>query len=149
MIKEATLDDLDNPSIYSMGLTFFAEAKLPGEFNPALFRKNIQHLVANNCGVVFLLIEQGSVTGAIGGLTHPDICDNSTVAQELFWFVNPTNRGKLGAVRLYEAFEKWARKRGASRLYMAAVCNDYLGALRKFYEKRGFVPKDIIFFKPL
>lgn len=149
MIKRATVEDLDNPSFYSMGLTFFKEANLPWSFNASTFRANIKHIVACNQGAVFLLVDSDQINGAIGGVIHPDICDGSIVAQELFWFVNPTSRGKMSAFRLYEAFENWAVEQSAARISMTAVCNEYLGALRKFYEKRGFAPKDVTFFKKL
>lgn len=149
MIREATTKDLYNEELHKLGASFFAEANLPGRFISIVFVHNWTHFLNLKIGIILLLERDSKIVGAIAGLVHPDPYDGKVVAQEMFWFINSEKRGSIDAVRLYSAFEKWAIEKKAERLAMACVCNDKMGKLRRFYEKKGFKPKDVTYFKDL
>ncbi len=149
MIREAIIQDLYNEDLHVLGASFFAEANLPGVFISAIFVHNWTVFINQQFGAIHLLERDNKVVGAIAGVAHPDPYDGKMVAQEMFWFVNPGSRGNIDAIRLYDAFEKWAKAKKAKRIGMACVCNDKMGKLRKFYERKGFKPKEVNFFKQL
>ena len=149
MIVQATIEDLDDVDLHSLGMAFYKESKLPGEYIPSVFRTNWQRFFELGFGSIFLAKTEGKVVGAIGGLVHPDPYDNKVVAQEMFWFVSPSARGSITAVRLFEAFETWAKSNKAERLLMGCVCNHMMASLRSFYERKGFAPKEVSYCKQL
>lgn len=147
MIRRATAADLGNAGLLTLGRTFFLEAGLPGEFIPTVFQRNWTIFMAADYGAMWLLEADGKVIGAIAGLIHPDPYDDVLVAQEMFWFIHPDKRHSIGAMKLYTELQSWAVERGAKRFVMACVCNHYMGKLRKLYERLGFRPVDVSYFK--
>ena len=148
-IKRATVVDLEDLDLYSMGVMFYTQSKLPGTFNPAFFKSIWTTFIEQDLGAMFMLLDdQQKLMGVIGGLKHPDPYNGDLVAQEMFWFVHPAHKSK-GAVELYNAFEGWAKEIGAKRLCMACVCNSHMKAVRKFYERKGYRPVDVSYFKNL
>lgn len=148
-VKRATVDDLEDLDLYSMGMLFYKQSRLPGTFNPAHFKATWTIFIAHDLGVMFMLLDKAQkLIGVIGGLKHPDPYNGDLVAQEMFWFVHPASKS-IGAVSLFNAFEGWAKEIGAKRLCMACVCNSHIKTVRRFYERKGFRPVDISYFKNL
>lgn len=134
-LAQATIEDL--PKLCAMGAEFYAEGNLPGRFNPEVFQRTWTTLLSGKLGTIFLLKVQGQPVGAIGGVVYPDPNDGDLVASEFFWFVTKEQRG-IGAVRLLDAFERWARGMGARRMIMIHLQRLNPDGLRSFYERRGF-----------
>ena len=70
----------------------------------------------------------------IGFITqdHPSLDMN--VAMELVWYVQPAHRKVKASLTMVEAFEYWARKKGAKATIMA----DYGRKLEKLYNRKGY-----------
>lgn len=149
MIRQATLDDLDNTDLYVLATRFFAESQIPGTFIPSVFRAYWREFISKNTGVIFLVIQDNEICGAIGGVSSPDICNGQIVVQEMFWFVKPLARGKVSSLKLYDALERWSKAIGAVRLQMSCIGNMHTAQVRKFYERKGLKAKEISFFKTL
>ncbi len=135
MIRQATLADI--PEIVMMGARFYDLVDLPVAYDPASVSITIQQLIESDLGVVFV---DNEVNGAIGGLLHPHYFNQSALTgAELFWWVSPNHRGKLG-FQLLTVMEKWAEDMGAVSFQMVAL-EDYRPELMgKIYEKRGYSP---------
>lgn len=151
MICKATVEDLKSTEFLRLANMFYVESKLPGTFKRDVFQKTWLTFLEKKIGAIWFAttVESSVIHGAIGGLKHPDPYDGELVVQEMFWFVEPTERMGLDAVRLYKALEHWAIEQGAKRLNMACVCNKHMASVRKFYENRGFRPVDVSYFKEL
>ena len=134
MIRRATGDDI--PQIVELGAEFLAVS--PHAWIPLdrdAFTEFAGRLVDH--GVVFL-----SDDGMIGGLVTPFFFNPAvTTAAELFWFARKEGRA------LREAFEGWAREQGAACLTCAGLVNDREPAIRRNYERAGYVAKEIAFMK--
>lgn len=148
MIVEIRQSDLGNTDFVRLAQAFYEGSGLPGTFKQESFINTWTKFLALKIGVIYVWVIDDRICGGIGGLINPDPYDGEIVAQELFWFVEP-NAGFKAALKLYECLESWAIEQKAKRLNMACVCNQHMASLRKFYEKRGFKPVDISYFKNL
>jgi GNAT superfamily N-acetyltransferase len=133
-VRRGSVEDL--PAIEPLGARFYAEARLPGRFVPAVWAATWQRLLAGGNGALFLLERTGEVCGALGAIIFPDPNDGDLVASEMFWFVAPEARG--AGLRLLGAFEAWAAERGAQRLGMVHLATAGADRLAKLYERRGY-----------
>jgi GNAT superfamily N-acetyltransferase len=150
MIYQITEKEISNPEFVRLARSFYEGSGLPGSFRQAHFIKSWNQFFELGVGAIWVCAEKdlSAIYGAIGGLIHPDLYDGALVAQELFWFVE-SKAGFKASIQLYEQLEHWAKIRGAIRLNMACVCNKHMASLRRFYEKRGFRPVDVSYFKDL
>ncbi len=149
MIRQLTADDLQNKELLALGEKFFTDAKLPGEFIPGVFVATWSTLMRMTCGAIWTSVVDDRVVGAIGGVFHPDANDGKLVAQEMFWFMDPSYRSGFNAIKLFTAFENWAISRGATRIVMGCILGEYAKPLREFYTKMGYRPVDVSYFKEL
>lgn len=147
--KVETIAELDHPDLIRMARLFYEESKLPGTFIPHYFISNWTKFMDQGIGAMWTAGEKISLHGAIGMLIHPDVYNGDLIAHEMFWFIDPTHRMRMDALRLYKAAERWAKDKGAKRLVMACVCNKHMASVRRFYEDRGFRPVDVSYFKDL
>lgn len=119
-----------------MGPEFYAEGKLPGAFDPVAFIHTWTNLLAAGTAHIFALEEQGQFVGALGAIIYPDPNDAAPVATEMFWFVRQGHRGS-GFV-LLDAFEHWAKERGAKRISMVHLVSLMPAVLERVYKARGY-----------
>jgi GNAT superfamily N-acetyltransferase len=129
-----TVDHL--PVLAVLGQRFYEEGRLPGRFIPGTFCRTWEQLLQTGAGGLFLLPDGGLPVGAIGGVLYPDPNDGALVATECFWFVHPQFRGR--GLELLEAFESWARDRGAQRIIMVLLHNLMPEQLSALYRRRGY-----------
>lgn len=131
MIREAT--EADVPQLVEMGLHFlrlhYAD-KL--KENPEQIAKTLRDLLANPQGKV-LVGGNGHIQGVVGFVVYPQLFSGEPVAGELFWYVEPEARGRLGLELLREA-ERTAVKMGAETMQMVSPSE----TTSKLYEKLGY-----------
>lgn len=68
------------------------------------------------------------------------------VARETVWFINRHYRG-LGAVRMLDAYEVWARANHCEFIGMAGMGED--PEVGKLYQRRGFMPAERHYLKAI
>lgn len=83
--------------------------------------------------------KDGDIIGGAGGVIANFTTSSVLNSIEMFWWVDPEFRGKVG-LKLYNEFVSESKKRGAQRLLMAYMANSMPDKLEKFYLSRGFVP---------
>lgn len=150
MIVPLTIETLDNKEMLAMGELFYRESRLPGKFNVTSFIQGWSCILVLKYGQIWIALDNNKRTiGAIGGLIHPDICSGDMVAQEMFWFMHPDHRNGMTFMKLYHAFETWAKESGAIRICMANTFNEHTEKLRHLYLKMNFRPVDVSYFKTL
>lgn len=150
MIYELDVEEVGRLEFLRMAQSFYNTSGLPGQFKQAHFITSWQKFYELNIGRIWVYENEDTneILGTIACLIYPDLYDGELVAQELFWYVEP-NAGFKSALELYHKLEDWAHTKGAKRLNMACVCNKHMASLRRFYEKRGFRPVDVSYFKEL
>lgn len=155
MIRPIERHELGDGNLLKMGELFFGGVGLPGRFIPSVFQRNWENFLTMGIGQIFVALADDVIVGAIGCLVHPDPYDDVVVAQEMFWFMTPEARRGILGPRLYYAFEEWATSHQAGRIAMATVFGvtrehiDAMQSIGKFYNKLGFVPVDVSYFKKL
>lgn len=143
-IREATIADL--PAIAAMGGAFYAEANLPGRFNPDVWVSSWSAILKAHVGRIWAAEDATGLVGTIGILVAPDLGSGDLTATEGFWFVTPKARG--AGVRLLKSAEEWARKSGLKRFLMA---HTQLGkeSLGKLYSRLGYTELETTWEKTL
>ena len=110
-----------------MGLEFVEMAG----FEPV--EDKVKQTIDNLIETESLLVAGEPATGMIGGIIYPHYFNDEVIAQELFWWVSPLHRGS--GIKLLNAFEEWAEKRGADKVMMISLeKND----VSRIYTKRGY-----------
>lgn len=143
MIRQALTTDLDR--ICELGEIFFIECKLPGKFNPAVFKQAYTALMVEGFAEVWVLEYAGEIVGAIGGIFSPDTFTGDTVAVETFWYVHPKHR-HVGGMKLFKTFIDRAQERDCIRIQMAAILRSpAFDNVQKFYMDIGMVPMETYF----
>lgn len=80
------------------------------------------------------------LVGMLIGTVAPQMMTETTVAQEIMWYVKPEHRKGTGSVRLLLEFEAWAKKHGADGIIMASFAATGERKLGEFYSRRGYKP---------
>lgn len=127
---------------------FYASSKHLDGFDLEQFSGFWAALIMRGDGVIFALCDGDEMRGALGGITHQDPYHrDKIIAQEFYWFVLKESRGS--GVRLYRAFEKWARERGAHQLRMGYLVDLMPNKVKTFYEFVGLHPVEVVYSKDL
>lgn len=143
-IRQAEIADL--PKLAAGAAEFYAASDFLTGFDIARFVELWTDLIGRGIGVIFL--EEGAdglILGALGGMIHRDIYGEDQIAEEFFWFMRPDTRG--GGVRVYRAFEAWARERGAVSLQMVHLLDSMPAKVGAFYERVGYRAAEIRYIK--
>jgi GNAT superfamily N-acetyltransferase len=141
----ATVADI--PELYGLAARFYAESNLLGTFDAEMFRANWERILRENVGAIFLLKSGNWLAGALGGVVYPDMYQDRLVATEFFWFVKPESRGS--GLRLYDAFEKWAKERGCQQIRMVHLLDVMPERVSQIYLRLGFTPAEVHYIKEI
>lgn len=114
--------------------------------NEAHFQKILKHHL--DAGTGFVIVGGAPIRGMICGIMFEDMSTAELCCMEFFWYVDQNERGSIG-LRLLDALEAEANKRGAVRVMMAHLASEGNDRFRKLYERRGFAIKEQIFVKSL
>jgi len=140
VIRHATLDDV--PAIVRMGQQFIqTDYRHIVRENPEQMAALVTMLIEGEHGTVFVIDHEDDVVGMIGILCTTHCISGDMFAGELFWWVNPDQRGN--GVRLLRKAESWAIKRGAKTIQMIAP-NEQVGHL---YARMGYAPVEMSYQK--
>jgi GNAT superfamily N-acetyltransferase len=124
---------------------FFAEGNIAGKLNEAHGIANLRSHVSNGTG--FILVAGIPIRAGISGITYLDMGTAELCCMEFFWYVDPAERGSSVGLRLLNAWEQEATKRGAKRLLMSHIETEKTAQFLKLYERRGYVKREQIYMK--
>lgn len=130
-----------------VGAHFYAEGNLPGRCVPEVFAKTWMNLREMGLGTIWMLLRDGEIVGALGGVVTADPNDGVLTGSEMFWWVQPECRGH--GLRLLMQFEEWARGRGAKRLAMVHLLSLMPEKVGKLYERMGYTAVEVNYHKQL
>jgi len=134
MIREATTADI--PRLVEMGHRFVSETSYKEHLkdNPGQMKSFAEQMLGNPNGLI-LVAENGGKkpVGMLAMFFFPHYFSGESIAGEVFWWVEPEARGRMGFELLKEA-EKIARARGAKKIQMIAP-NEQVA---RVYEHLGY-----------
>jgi GNAT superfamily N-acetyltransferase len=126
---------------------FHAAFRFLKRFELEMFVRSWTALIESGAGIIFLLSSETRIAGALGGIAYPDLYSGDLIATEFFWFVREGSRG--GGLKLYRAFEQWARDRQCSQIRMVHLLDSMPEKLSRVYKHLGFVPAETHYVKAL
>jgi len=139
MIRKAEKADIG--SIIRLGKDFISTAwEGVAETDEASLADWLVGFIANDAAALFVAdTDREGVVGMIGGLSTPLYFNYSHLhAQEMFWWVDPSQRASRVGVELLNRFEKWAKDKGAKTIQMGTVAKINPETLAAFYERKGY-----------
>ncbi len=105
----------------------------------------IKDVIENKIG--FVLEKDSRVIGMLGGYVIGLYASKSRCFHEICWFVSEKHR-RYG-VFLFNEVEKFCRLNGIDKMIFILLTNSVQDKVRKFYEKKGFVPLEEHYIKNL
>lgn len=146
-LRTATTADL--PQLAELAAEFYGTSKFLTDLSAPHFVKFWEDVLCSNLGILFLLLEEDRIVGALGAIAHRQPYNDSFVAQECALFIIEKARGGIGLLRLIRAFEKFARERGCSRIRIGYLHDSMPERLAQFYRRMGFEPEETMFGRSL
>lgn len=97
-------------------------------------------ILESNSGFILLLEHKdGDIIGGAGGVISNFLTSSVPNFIEMFWWVEPEFRGRLG-LKLYNECIAEAKKRGAKRALMAYMANSMPDEMERLYIAKGYRP---------
>lgn len=128
--------------------SFFDESGIGGELNFQHFCEQWSRLISLDAASIMIYFDYHDVPqGIIGGLCTQCTMTEDMTAQEVFWWVHPALRGSPHGIRLLREWEKWARSRGAKRIYVGNLYRLNNETMHSIYSRLGYEPTEIHYVK--
>lgn len=106
-------------------------------------------IIGSEYGVVFVAETDSRIIGGIaGGIAEWWFCD-VLHAFDYSFFVHSDYRGTSAALRLFMAFEEWAKIKGADEIDVGITTGIHEDKTQRFFEKMGLVQTGRTFGKVL
>lgn len=102
------------------------------------------HFGSRSCNLV--LDVDGRAEGILMAAARDHIFGPASMAFETVWWIEPAQRGR-SAIRMLDAYERWARDLGCRFASMAGMGDD--PDVAKLYLRRGYVRAETHYLKPL
>lgn len=119
VIRPALREDV--PQLLELGRHFYASSGCAAHglrFDEGALADTCAQLATE--GVLLVAERDGELIGAVGALAYPWYLDRSqTIAQEIWWWVEPHARNTGAGKALLDELEAWAKARGAAVVSMA------------------------------
>lgn len=103
-------------------------------YNCILCRMDVERRQMN----VFIAYVDDEPIGFLVGVATPAWHRQGIVAEQKLCYVSPDRRGSTAAIRLFKAFERWARERGATQIFTGTANIRYAERTSKLLEKIGY-----------
>lgn len=142
----------DRSGIIEQAKAFFASSPMGQrvDFDADGFGAFLDHVEASDAAQVWVADKDGDIVGIAGAMAFPlYFAPSVTVAQELFWWIDPAERGSNAGKQMMFAIEGWAEQIGAHQLFMIALENDRAGTMERVYHRNGFMPIERTFTKEI
>jgi GNAT superfamily N-acetyltransferase len=148
-LKIATMDDF--LSVMDMTLKFIDESPYKGMArDETKLTGIISDFINSKEKVVVLAVDDGQPVGIITGCVSEHMFSREKTAFELIWWIEPDKRGAKASLKLFEAFEYWARKMGCTYVqFGAAQETPYSDKVRKLYLRKGYTQTESNFLKAI
>lgn len=142
----------DKAGIIEQARAFFAASPMGQrvDFDEAGFGDFLDRVEASDAAQVWVVDKAGEIVGIAGAMAFPlYFAPSVTVAQELFWWIDPSERGTTAAKQMMFEIEGWAEQIGADQLFMIALENERAATMERVYSRQGFAPIERTFTKEI
>ena len=152
MTRYATMQDI--PEICRGGFRFYEYGKFMEKgfkWDKSCFEKYLKLLISKKVESLVIVEGDSKLKGAIAGSFYPWMLDfKQKCLIEIFFWVEPEYRKTAGFIagNLYRRFEKEAKKRKCSLIFMVTL-DGFDKQLSKFYKGIGFKYLETHFVKEL
>lgn len=121
MIRAATPDDI--PRMVELGRVMHGESPTfcRLRFDADKLAATISSTIASAGGFAYVAEQGGEVVGGMLAMITPHYFSPDLVACDLALFMGPEHRGGMAAVRLINAYVKWAEYHGAALIQMGVM----------------------------
>lgn len=132
------------PDAVRLAKGFLAEGMFKEcSFNEEKFAAVIAH---PSVFYAFYTREGGNRCGFFIGTLADQFFGDDLIGMDMGVYIEPEHRGGMGAVRMVQAFESWAKANGAKEIYLSQSSGVDIDKTVRFYEglgynKAGFVTK--------
>ena len=132
----------------SVARAFFKESGIAGTLNFPHFCEQWSKLIELDVASILMYFNSSDQPmGIIGGLCTECTMTKDMTAQEVFWWVDPSLRGRTCAIHLLREWERWARDRGAKRIYVGNLYRLNNDAMMSIYNRIGYQPAELHYVK--
>lgn len=132
---------------------FFIESRLPGTLNFEHWKLEWTNLINSGIGEIFAYISEdtasGELKGILGVMYFPCSMTGELEALEGFWFMMPSDRGGVGAIRLLKRFEEEAKNRGCKRIKMVHLMEVNPEQVSSLYDRMGYKKLQVTYVKEI
>jgi len=108
-------------------------------FNGAHFKSQCNALHSAGMLRCLVLKNNDKLTGMLAFMIAPTLVNTDVVATELAWYVLPEHRGDRKSLYLLDKYLEIALEEGCKYATMVHLQDSMPEALKKLYEKKGFV----------
>ncbi len=149
-IREVQAEETNDPGLYALSeeiRDYYRQSGTLIEINLDVVRGAWGPLIAAGAAVCIVLEEDGEAVGMVSGFYFVDPLSGRPVANEVFWFVAARARHLGYGGLLIQAFEAWAKNRGATRIRIAHLVDLRADENRRLYEGLGFKACEVVYEK--
>lgn len=104
-------------------------------------------LLKARIAAIFLSLEDGIATGAMGAICAPDPNDGVMAVTTGFWVVHP-DANMMAGIGLFGAVEKWGKTMKAGKLIMVK-CHEAVKDMDGFFIRQGYRQSEVRYTKKL
>jgi len=136
MIRPARHDDI--PRLVELGtLLHDTSSYARRSLNPEKVTRFLAQLI-DGLGVVFVAEVDGEVVGGFAGAVTEQWFSDDLIAYDYSFFIEPSKRQGLIAIKLILAFQEWAKAKGAKEIQMGITTGVHVEGTTKLYRRLGF-----------
>ncbi len=146
MIRSATLSDID--AIVELAEPMYLESNYTAlQYSEVQNRRYLGMIIDHDAGTVILAERDGRLVGVYIGMATPVFFSPDIVATDVIMYVLPEERrGSVGR-QLVEAFEAWARSKGAVQIRPGVSIGGNIEAPARLYHACGYQTSGYAFLK--
>mgnify|MGYP001163923650 FL=1 len=135
----------------TLGAVMWAESSfISSDFSKEKLYKWADALIDDENGFVAVAVDDNDILfGMYLGCIEQHFFGNDIYARDYLWFVEPTKRGGMAAVKLVKKFEEWAKERGATELRPGISTGIYMDKTKGLYERLGYEHVGYLFKKQI
>lgn len=150
MIKKATLQDLDKVFKISKRLYLHSTNHIrvyKWDDDTALC--TLREFITGKHSTILIDENDGDLRGFIMAQLTTPYAGTNVIANDIAFFVIPEFQGGTTALRLIKAYEKWARRAGATHIELGVSSGVDTERTLSMYSYLGYAPSSVTYIKEL
>jgi GNAT superfamily N-acetyltransferase len=128
--------------------TVYAET----DYDPSKVSETFINAIEDRERFCFVVVtdDHNVARGVLLGTIQEQLFNRERTAFEIVWWVSPEHRNLRASVKLFEAFEYWAKKLNCKYIQTGAAQNtESTTAVEKFYDKKKYKKVESNFIKAI